>query len=64
MQGKCSIKNVLFKCIVSTPNRAQRVYMGLSENEWKKRFYNHSKSFQNKNCQNETNITWKLSLQN
>ena len=52
------------KRIVSTPNRAQRVYIGLSEDEWKKRYYNHSKSFQNKNCQDETNITWKLSLQN
>ena len=28
--------------------------MGISEDEWKKRYYNHMKSFRNKRYKNET----------
>ena len=38
-------KNGLYKSIVSTPTKSQRVYVSISEDEWKKRYYNHIKSF-------------------
>ena len=41
MQGKCRMKNALYKCIASTPTKPQRIYLGKSEDEWKKRYYNH-----------------------
>ena len=37
--------------------RPQRVYIGISEDEWKKRYYNHTKSFQNKCYKNETSLS-------
>ena len=61
MQGKCRMKNVLYKCIASTPTKPQRVYIGISEDEWKKRYYNHTKSFRNKRYKNETSLSSHIS---
>ena len=36
MQDKYRMKNILWKCIASTPTKPQRVYVGISEDEWKK----------------------------
>ena len=33
MQGKCRMKNVIFKSIASTPTKLQRVYIGISDDE-------------------------------
>ena len=30
MQGKCRMKNILYKCIASTPTKPQRGYIGIS----------------------------------
>ena len=63
MQGKCRMKNVLYKCIASTPEKPQRLYIGISEDEWKKRHYNHTKSFRNKRYKNQTSLSsyvWKI----
>ena len=38
LQGKCRMKNALYKCRASTPTRPERVYIGISEDEWKKRY--------------------------
>ena len=57
------MKNLLYKCITSTPKINQRVYIGISEDKWKKRYYDLSKSFQNKCYKNETLLSsyvWKL----
>ena len=56
MQGKCRMKNTLYKCTASTPTKPQRVYIGISEDEWKKRYYNHTESFRNKRYKNETSL--------
>ena len=63
MQGKCRRKNVLYKCTASTPTKPERVYIGISEDEWKKRYQNHTKSFPNKRYKNETSLSsyiWKI----
>ena len=58
MQGKCGMKNVLYKSMASTPTKPQRVYIGISEDEWKKRYYNHTKSFRNKRLnKHETSLS-------
>ena len=41
--------------------RPQRVYIGISEDEWKKRYYNHTKSFRNKRYKNETSLSSHIS---
>ena len=63
MQGKCRRKNVLYKCTASTPTKPERVYIGISEDEWKKRYQNHTKSFPNKRYKNKTSLSsyvWKI----
>ena len=57
------MKNVLYNCIASTPTKPQRFYIGTSEDEWKKQYYNHTKSFQNKRYKKETSLSsyvWKI----
>ena len=57
------MKNVPYKCIASTPTKPRRVYIGISEDEWKKWYYNHTKLFQNKRYKNETSLSsylWKI----
>ena len=57
MQGKCRMKNALYECIASTPTKPQRVYIDISEDEWKKRYYNHTKLFRNKRYKIETSLS-------
>ena len=46
--GKCREKNVIYKCIASVPNKPDKVYIGLTEGEWKKRHSGHKTSFKYK----------------
>ena len=57
MQEKCRMKNALYTCIASTPTKPQRVSIGISEDEWKKWYYNHTKSFRTKRYKNETSVS-------
>ena len=49
LDGTCRARNVIYNCVVSAANKPHKVYIGLTEDEWKKRYYNHTKSFRNKN---------------
>ena len=47
MDGKCRSSNVIYKCISSVPNKPDKVYIGLTEGEWKKYIHatkKHAKS--------------------
>ena len=44
MQGKCRMKNVLYKCIVSTQKKTP-VYKKMNGKEW---YYNRTTLFRNK----------------
>ena len=58
MQGKCWSE----KCS-STPIKLQRIYIGISENESKKRYCACTQSFRNKHYKNETSFSsyvWKI----
>ena len=37
LNGKCREKNVIYKCVASVPNKPDKVYIGLTEGEWKKK---------------------------
>ena len=67
LNGKCRAQNVIYKCVVSAINHPNKVYIGLSEDEWKKRYYNHTKSFCNKRYERSTALSayvWNLQSNN
>ena len=53
MDGKCQPINAVYDCRVSSPE-PQNIYLGLAEGKWKKRYYNHKKSFNHKRHSHET----------
>ena len=48
LDGNCRATNIIYKCIVSFPNKPDKVYIGLTEGQFKKRYANHKTSFSNK----------------
>ena len=40
MEGNCQVNNVVYKSDVTRP-LPRNLYLGLAEEEWKSRFYNH-----------------------
>ena len=48
LNGRCREKNVIYKCVASVPNKEDKVYIGLTEGEWKKRHAGHKNSFKHK----------------
>ena len=62
LDGKCLSKSVVYKCVVTTSND-RKVYLGLTEDVWKKRYYNHTKSFRHEKYKNNTvlcNYSWEF----
>ena len=57
MDGKCRTMNTVYNCIASVPTKPDKSYTGLSEDGWKKRYYNHRKSFRNQRYQSETMLS-------
>ena len=57
MNGKCREMNVLYKCEVTTTKAPMKVYLGVTEGEWKTRFYNHTKSITHRIYTNETTLS-------
>ena len=57
MDGKCRTMNTIYKCMASVPTKPDTSFIGLSEDEWKKRYYNHGKSFRNQRYQSETMLS-------
>ena len=48
LPGKCRQKSVIYKCTVSVPEKPDKVYIGLTEAEFKTRYASHKS-----NCKNE-----------
>ena len=59
LDRKCRTMNTVYKCIASVPTKPDKsyIYIGLSEDEWKKRYYNHRKSFWNQRYRSETMLS-------
>ena len=61
LNGKCREKNVIYKCVASVQNKPDKVYIGLTEGEWKKRHSGHKTTFKyKKNAKNTalSNYVW------
>ena len=57
MDGKCRTRKTIYKGTASVKTKPVKSYIGLSEDKWKKRYYNHRKSFQNQHYQSETMLS-------
>lgn len=57
LDGKCRTENVVYKCVASVPERPDKVYLGTAEGEFKTRFYNHKKSFNNRRYIKDTTLS-------
>ena len=63
LQGKCQTKSAIYQAEVSTEAGTLYTYIGLTENEFKKRWYNHSQSFKNETYETSTELSkliWQL----
>ena len=57
LNGQCQSQDKIYKCTVSTPLNPDKVYLGTAEGDFKKRYYNHTKSFRNKRYTNGRNLS-------
>ena len=67
LNNNCKTSSVIYKCEVTTPNTEKKVYIGLTEGEFKQRYNNHKQSFTNKKYANSTTLSthvWKLKESN
>lgn len=56
-------QNIMYKCTASPTSYPKKVYSGTAEDSFKKRFYNHKQSFNNKFHANDTSLSkyiWKI----
>ena len=54
LNGQCQVTDIIYKCTVLSPDKPNKVYLGTAEGDFKKRFYNHRKSFNNEGSANDT----------
>ena len=62
LSGDCLIQNVVYQATVESPTRKE-TYIGLTANQFKTRFRNHTASFRNENKRNATELSkyiWSL----
>ena len=57
LNGNCREKNVIYKCIASVPNKPDKIYIGLTEGEFKKRHSKHKTTFNDKKYAKSTTIS-------
>ena len=64
LNGQCQVTDIIYKCTVLSPDKPNKVYLGTAEGDFKKRFYNHRKSFKNEASASNTTLSkkyiWKL----
>ena len=68
LSGKCLTSSLIYQATVETNNGAKiETYIGLTENKFKLRYYNHKASFNHREKENSTELSkyiWKLKDQN
>ncbi len=67
LNGKCLIKNIIYKAIITPVNSQPKQYIGLTSTTFKERLGNHNHSFKSRSKSNATELSkfvWKLKDQN
>jgi hypothetical protein len=57
LNGDCRKSSVIYKCEVSAPGFPKKVYIGLTEKEFKTRYHGHNQSLRNKKYANSTTLS-------
>ena len=57
LTGECRKASVIYKCTVSAPALPKKVYIGLTEKEFKTRWSNHKQSLNNLKYKNSTSLS-------
>ena len=63
LNGQCQVTDIIYKFTVLSPDKANKVYLGTTEGDFKNQFYNNRKSFNNEGSANDTTISkyiWEL----
>ena len=63
LNGQCQVADKINKCTVLSPDKPNKMCLGTAEGDFKKRFYNHRKSFSNESSANDTTLSkyiWEL----
>ena len=63
LNRECRMKSIIYKATLTTPSNPPQYYIGCCETEFKKRYYNHCVSFNNRNKSNATELSksvWKF----
>ena len=63
LNGQCQVTDIIYKCTVLSPDKPDKVYLGTAEGDFKKRFYDHRKSFNTEGSSNDTTLSkyiWEL----
>ena len=54
---QCHVTDIIYKCTILSPDKPNNVYLGTAEGDFKKRLYNHRKSFNNGGSANDTSFS-------
>ena len=63
LNGQCQITEIIHKCTALSADKPNKVCLGTAEGDFKLRFYNHRKSFNNEASANNTTLSkyiWEL----
>ena len=54
---QCQVTDIIYKCTILSPDKPNNVYLGTAQGDFKKRLYNHRKSFNNGGSANDTSFS-------
>ena len=57
LKGGCRKESIVYKCTACTIRQPKKFYLGLTEGEFKTRYYKHSQSFRTKSYPNSTTLS-------
>ena len=60
LENKCLTTNIVYKAVISAPNKPEKEYFTIGETSFKDRFRNHTRDFRHK----PSTYTWKLKDKN
>ena len=57
LNGQCQVTDIIYNYTVLSPDKPNKVYLGTAGGDFKKRFYNHRKSFNNEAGADDTTLS-------
>ena len=57
LNGQCQVTDIINKCTLLLPDKPNKMYLGTAEGDFKKRFHNHRKPFNNEGVTDDTTLS-------